>query len=69
VARRNGKGKSVANTKQKVEHPDPQKHKNISFAKSFIRILAGICLMYGQFWWAGAGFVIAELLGVVEEMV
>jgi len=25
--------------------------------------------MYGEFWWAGAGFVIAELLGVVEEMV
>jgi len=25
--------------------------------------------MYGEFWWAGAGFVIAEMLGVAEEMV
>ena len=69
MARRNGKGKSVANTKQEIEHPDPQKHKNISFVKSGIRILAGLCLMYGEFWWAGAGFVIAEMLGVAEEMV
>ena len=69
VAQRNGKGKSMANAKQKVKHPDPVKHKNISFAKSAIRIVAGLFLMSGQVWWAGAGFVVAELLGVYEEMV
>ena len=69
MARRNRKGKSMANAKQKIKHPDPQKHKNISFAKSAIRIIAGLFLMSGQVWWAGAGFVVAELLGVYEEMV
>jgi len=68
VAQRNGKGKSMANVK-KTKHPDPVKHKNISFAKSAIRIVAGLFLMSGQVWWAGAGFVVAELLGVYEEMV
>ena len=58
----------MANAK-KQKHPDPVKHKNISFAKSAIRIVAGLLLMNGHYWWAGAGFVVAELLGVYKEMV
>ena len=50
----------MANAK-KQKHPDPVKHKNISFVKSAIRIVAGLFLMSGQVWWAGAGFVVAEL--------
>lgn len=44
-------------------------HKNISFIKSAIRILAGILLISGNFILAGVFFIIAELLGIVEELV
>jgi hypothetical protein len=56
---------------QEVEyrHPDPIKHKYISFAKSGIRIVAGACLISGNFVFAGAGFILAEILGIVEELV
>jgi hypothetical protein len=50
-------------------HPDPIKHKYISFAKSAIRIVAGGCLISGNFVFAGIGFVLAEILGIVEEIV
>lgn len=50
-------------------HPDPIKHKYISFAKSGLRILAGIALAYGMFWYAGGLIVLAEILGIAEEMV
>jgi hypothetical protein len=50
-------------------HPDPIKHKYISFAKSGIRIVAGACLISGNFVFAGAGFILAEILGIVEEIV
>jgi hypothetical protein len=49
--------------------PDPTKHKYISFAKSAIRIIAGGFLVSGNFVFAGAGFILAEILGVAEEMV
>lgn len=44
-------------------------HFYVSLAKSGIRIIAGVCLMAGNFWFAGAGFILAEVLGIVEEMV
>jgi hypothetical protein len=50
-------------------HPDPIKHKYISFAKSAVRILAGGALCYSMFWYAGALLILAEVLGVVEEIV
>jgi hypothetical protein len=50
-------------------HPDPIKHKYISFAKSGIRIVAGVCLVSGNFVFAGIGFILAEILGIVEEIV
>jgi hypothetical protein len=50
-------------------HPDPIKHKYISFAKSGIRIVAGISLCFGMFWYAGSLLIIAEVLGIAEEIV
>lgn len=44
-------------------------HFYVSLAKSIIRIAAGIFLMSGNFVVAGAGFIFAEVLGIVEEMV
>ncbi len=50
-------------------HPDPVKHKYISFAKSAVRIAAGVALCYSMFWYAGSLLILAEVLGVAEEMV
>lgn len=51
------------------KHPDPIKHKYISFAKSGIRIAAGVALGFGMLWYAGGLLILAEILGIVEEMV
>jgi len=49
--------------------PDPKKHKNISIIKSIIRIIAGTCLCFGDFWVTGVLLIVAEILGIIEEMV
>jgi len=49
--------------------PDPQKHQYISFAKSGLRIIAGVLLCTGQLYAAGAFFILAEVLGIAEELV
>ena len=49
--------------------PDPLKHKYISFVKSGFRILAGVALCFGDFVIAGSLLVVAELLGIAEELV
>ncbi len=51
------------------KHPDPVKHKYISFAKSGIRIAAGVALCYSMFWYAGSLLILAEVLGIAEELV
>jgi hypothetical protein len=51
------------------KHPDPIKHKYISFAKSAVRIAAGVALCFGMLWYAGALLILAEILGSVEELV
>ena len=50
-------------------HPDPIKHKYISFVKSALRIFAGVALGYSALTVAGLFLIIAEVFGVVEEMV
>jgi hypothetical protein len=55
-----------ANTEK---HPDPKKHKYISFVKSFFRIVAGGALCFGEFAIAGALLIVAEVLGIAEELV
>jgi hypothetical protein len=52
-----------------IKHPDPTKHKYISFVKSGFRILAGIALCFGEFIIAGLLLIVAELLGIAEELV
>lgn len=49
--------------------PDPKKHKIISFIKSGLRIVAAFCLGLEMVALAGLIFVLAELLGIAEEMV
>lgn len=53
--------------------PDPVWHRNISFAKSFVRIAAGAALAFASVndyvMAAGILLIAAEVLGVVEEIV
>jgi len=44
-------------------------HFYVSIVKSFIRIFAGMALINSSFVIAGVSFIIAELLGIVEELV
>lgn len=44
-------------------------HFYVSLVKSGIRILAGICLIKGNIFMAGALIIFAEVLGIVEEIV
>lgn len=52
-----------------TKYPDAQKHLYVSLAKSFIRIVAGVCLITGFPVWCGVGLIAAEALGIVEELV
>jgi hypothetical protein len=52
-----------------MQQPDPRKHQIISFAKSALRILAGGFLCANILVSAGVLFILAELLGIVEELV
>lgn len=51
------------------KYPDPFKHKYISFIKSGFRIAAGVALCFGMLWYAGSLLILAEILGIVEELV
>lgn len=44
-------------------------HLNVSLVKSLVRIAAGFALIDLSFITAGVLFILAELLGVVEELV
>ena len=52
-----------------TKQPDPKLHQTISFIKSAFRIFAGVALVAQLFTMAGAAFIVAELLGIVEELV
>jgi hypothetical protein len=62
---------AVENKKETTEtrYPDATKHKYVSFIKSGFRILAGATLIFGEFTVAGMLLIVAELLGIVEEVV
>lgn len=51
-----------------MNHPDPTSHLYWSLAKSSIRILAGGVLIGGYFVIAGLLLIVAELLGIAEEI-
>ena len=42
---------------------------NVSFVKSGLRFIAGGALIYGSLLWGGVFIILAEVLGVVEEIV
>ena len=44
-------------------------HFYVSLVKSFLRIIAGYCLITSNFLAAGSLFIAAEVLGIVEELV
>ena len=56
-------------TKTQISQPDPKLHRNISFVKSLLRIVAGVSLCSSNFVIAGVMLVLAEVLGVAEELV
>ena len=61
---------TVKENKMEVQPKDTsKKHFYVSLVKSFIRIVAGVWLMTGNFLMAGVCLVLAELLGIVEEIV
>ena len=49
--------------------PDPKKHQIISFIKSGIRIAACVAAVFGYFEAGFTGLLLAEVVGVYEEMV
>ena len=44
-------------------------HMNVSFVKSGLRFVAGGALIAGSLFWGGVFIILAEVLGVVEEVV
>jgi hypothetical protein len=56
------------NTTQ-VAHPNPVKHRVISFVKSGLRIAGCYFLAYYDLQIAAGLFLVAELLGIAEELV
>jgi hypothetical protein len=54
---------------KKIKQPDPKKHLYISLVKSGIRILAGSMLFVDLIHLAGILIIVAELLGIAEELV
>jgi hypothetical protein len=53
-----------------VQPKDPsKKHFYVSLVKSIIRIGAGGCLIQGNLLMAGYCLIMAEVLGIVEEVV
>ena len=58
-------------TKERLmKQPDPKKHFQLSMWKSAVRIAAGISLIWPQsLILAGIFLILAEVIGVAEEMV
>jgi hypothetical protein len=52
-----------------MEQPDPKWHLRISLLKSLLRVGAGGYLLIGNLVMAGALLVLAETLGIAEELV
>jgi len=50
------------------QQPNPKIHFYISLVKSCLRIFAGITLINSLFVAAGILFIVAEILGILEEV-
>jgi hypothetical protein len=56
-------------TDDNPQYPDAKKHKYISFVKSGLRIVACGFLAYYEIQTAAVLFLLAEILGIAEELV
>lgn len=56
-------------SKKVIEHPDARMHQIVSFIKSGIRIAACVAGAYGFFEYGFIGLAVAEIVGIVEELV
>jgi len=54
---------------KETKHPNAKKHLQLSFAKSLIRILACGAGMFGLYDVAFIGLILAEIVGIKEELV
>jgi len=52
-----------------MKHPDPKLHLQLSLVKSGVRILGGGALIFGSLWYCGLALIVAELIGIAEELV
>lgn len=53
-----------------IQPKDPSRgHFYVSIVKSVIRVCAGAALITQVFWAAGILFILAEVFGIVEELV
>jgi len=55
--------------KEETKQPDAKKHFELSMAKSSIRILACGAGMFGMYDVAFIGLLLAEIVGIKEELV
>jgi hypothetical protein len=55
--------------KNKQQIPDPEKHLKLSIVKSVVRILAGASIVIGMIIVGGALLIVAEIIGIAEELV
>lgn len=60
---------SAQSPRQAVNQPDAEMHQKISFIKSSIRILSCIIGMFGLFELGFIGLILAEIVGIKEELV
>jgi hypothetical protein len=56
-------------TKEEIKQPDPKKHLELLIAKSLIRILACGAGIFGMYDVAFIGLLLAEIVGIKEELV
>lgn len=52
-----------------MNHPDPKKHRDLSFIKSGIRIAACLGGVFGSLTILAVGLMAAEVVGIYEELV
>jgi tetrahydromethanopterin S-methyltransferase subunit D len=52
-----------------MKHPDPKKHRDLSFIKSGIRIAACLGGIGGSIVFFAAFMMLAEFVGIYEELV
>lgn len=61
---------SKKETDMEIQPKDTSRgHFYVSLAKSALRIIAGGNLVIGNLFWAGIFLILAEILGIIEELV